>query len=102
MNASDAEPFGRSVLEAQATGVTVIGTDAGGIPEFVVSDVTGLLVRPGSPEELRAALERVLAEPGLRARLGLAGRRQAEERFDLETRFDMAADTYRRLVDRSG
>ena len=74
VNASDAEPFGRSVLEAQASGVAVVGTDAGGIPEFVDSDVTGLLVPPGVPAALRAALARVLAdaEPA-----GAAGRRRA-------------------------
>ena len=39
VNASDAEPFGRSVLEAQATGIAVVGTNAGGIPEFVANEV---------------------------------------------------------------
>jgi glycosyltransferase involved in cell wall biosynthesis len=98
VNASAAEPFGRSVLEAQASGVAVIGTDAGGIPEFVADDRTGLLVPPGDPVALRAALARVLGDGELRRRLGAAGRAQAEERFDLVTRFDAAADTYLRLV----
>ncbi len=47
VNASSAEPFGRSVLEAQATGLSVIGTRDGGIPEFVADGETGLLVEPG-------------------------------------------------------
>ena len=47
VNASASEPFGLTVLEAQACGVPVIGTDAGGIPEFVTDGETGLLVAPG-------------------------------------------------------
>ena len=62
VNASDAEPFGRSVLEAQATGIAVVGTTAGGIPEFVADEVTGLLVPPSSPEALRSALQRILGD----------------------------------------
>ena len=98
VNASDAEPFGRSVLEAQASGIAVVGTAAGGIPEFVAHEATGLLVPPADPPALRHALERLLGDAELRGRLGAAGRAQAEQRFDLRLRYDLAADTYRRLV----
>ena len=65
VNASDAEPFGRSVLEAQATGIAVVGTNAGGIPEFVANEATGLVVPPSSPEALRSALQRILGDDEL-------------------------------------
>ena len=100
VNASDAEPFGRSVLEAQASGIAVVGTAAGGIPEFVAHEATGLLVPPADAPALRHALERLLGDAELRGRLGAAGRAQAEQRFDLRLRYDLAADTYRRLVPR--
>ena len=98
VNASDAEPFGRSVLEAQATGIAVVGTNAGGIPEFVANEATGLVVPPSSPEALRSALQRILGDDELRARLGAAGRAQAVADFDVMTRYDAVAALYRGLA----
>lgn len=101
VNGSQAEPFGRSVLEAQASGVAVIGTRSGGIPEFVQDGVTGLLVPPGDPASLAAALDRLLADDELRAHLAAAGREQAERRFDITHRFDRLAELYRSLTSTS-
>lgn len=69
VNASPAEPFGRTVIEAQACGTPVVATRGGGIPEFVTDGVTGLLVPPGDPAAMAAALERVLTDSELRRRL---------------------------------
>ena len=74
VNVSAAEPFGLSVLEAQATGVAVVGTAAGGIPDFVADDDNGLLVPPGDAAALAAALARLVTDPSLRARLAARGR----------------------------
>ena len=73
-----------SVLEAMAAGLPVVASRVGGVPEQVVEGETGLLVEPGDPEPLAAALERLTDDPALRRRLGAAGRARAEERFDLE------------------
>ncbi len=69
VNASRAEPFGLTVLEAQACGVPVVAGAAGGIPEFVTTDVNGLLFAPGDDDALGAALERLLSDPAMRGRL---------------------------------
>jgi glycosyltransferase involved in cell wall biosynthesis len=99
-SASYAEPFGRALLEAQASGVPVAGTRSGGVPEFVEDGVTGLLVPPQDPAALAAALQRLLGDAGLRQRLSRAGRLQAEERFGLAERYDAVADVYAGVVGR--
>jgi glycosyltransferase involved in cell wall biosynthesis len=65
---SDACPT--TVLEAMAAGRPVITTSIGGIVDLVVDGENGLLVAPGDDRELAAAMGRLLADDGLRARLG--------------------------------
>ncbi len=68
------EGLGSAVLDAMAMGLAVVGTRAGGIPEAVVHGSTGLLVPPGEPKPLAAAIVRLLKDPLLRAQYGHAGR----------------------------
>jgi L-malate glycosyltransferase len=77
------EAFGFTITEAMAAGVPVIATRAGGIPEIVVDGESGLLVAPGSVEELALALARLASDEPMRDRLGQAARRRTEERFDV-------------------
>jgi glycosyltransferase involved in cell wall biosynthesis len=69
----DAESLLLVNLEAQASGRPVVTTRHGGIPEFVAEDRSALVVEPGDPRGLAAALVRALREPGLAERLGVAG-----------------------------
>jgi glycosyltransferase involved in cell wall biosynthesis len=71
------------VLEAMAAGLPVVATTTSGLPEAVEDGVTGLLVPASDPDALAAALGRLLADPGLRRRLGEAGRQRVAQRFDL-------------------
>jgi glycosyltransferase involved in cell wall biosynthesis len=77
------EPFGRVLIEAMATGKAVVATAAGGVPEIVVHGETGLLVPPGDPGALAAAVRELLDDAPRGARLGAAGRRRAETVFSL-------------------
>ena len=82
------EGYGVVVREAMAWGRPVVASAVGGLLDAVEDEVTGLRVAPGDVPALRAALERLLAEPGLRARLGAAAREKAQR----ELSFDAAAD----------
>jgi glycosyltransferase involved in cell wall biosynthesis len=98
VNASDAEPFGLSVLEAQAVGVPVVGTAAGGIPDFVEDGVTGLLVPPRDPAALARALRRLADDPALRARLASAAAVEVRARHGITARARTLADLYRAVA----
>ena len=68
------EGFGIVFAEAMAAGLAVVACRAAAVPEVVIDRRTGLLVNPGSPEELAMALETLLTNHGLRKDLGAAGR----------------------------
>lgn len=65
---SRVESSGMAIADARARGIPVLGADAGGIPDALAGG-GGLLVRPGDPAALAAALETWLSDPSLRARL---------------------------------
>jgi glycosyltransferase involved in cell wall biosynthesis len=71
-----------SVIEAMLTGLPVVTTNVRGPAEQVLVNVTGLLVSPGDPTALAAALQRLAADPVLRESMGAAGRERALQRYD--------------------
>lgn len=77
--ASDYEGCPLTVLEAKAAGVPVAATAVGGVPEIVQHDVDGLLVAPGSVDEMVAAISRLVADPAMAIAMGAAGRRSVRE-----------------------
>jgi glycosyltransferase involved in cell wall biosynthesis len=72
----------------------VIATDVGGISEEVIHEETGLLVRPGSVEDLSAALIRLLGSRTLRTAMGRAGRKRFEKMFLAQTMITKTAALY--------
>ncbi|MDE2006468.1 MAG: glycosyltransferase family 4 protein [Rhodospirillales bacterium] len=71
-----------SVMEVMLCGLPVVASDIPGPREQVVPGETGLLVPVHDARGLAAALGRLAADPGLRARMGAAGRARAEALFD--------------------
>ena len=82
--ASDAEPCGRVLFEAMASGTAVVATDSGGTPEIVRDGVEGLLVPPGDPDALAHALAALIADCDQRVRLGAAGVARVAAKFTIE------------------
>ena len=78
------EPFGIPVIEAMAAGLPVVATRAGALPEVVVDGETGILVERGDSDGLAAAINRLLADPHLRQRMGNAGRERVKRLFTWE------------------
>ena len=78
---SHREGFGVACAEAMAHARPVVASAVGGLLDLVVDGETGMLVPPRDIPALREALERLLADPDLRRRLGEAGRARVQERF---------------------
>lgn len=74
-----------AVLEAMAAGKPVVANAGGGSIEMVEHQVTGLLVQPDRPEEMAAAINRLLDDPEERQNMGQCGRERVKTFFSLET-----------------
>jgi glycosyltransferase involved in cell wall biosynthesis len=77
--ATQQEASGTVYVEAQASGLPVVGTNVGGVSEMFRDGVTGILVPPKNPEALTNALQRLIDDPDLRHRMGEAGRKMVWE-----------------------
>lgn len=86
-----------AVLEAFSAGLPVVATKVDGVEEAVDDGRTGLLVEAGSPDELAAAIERLLADDDLRSRLAANGRDEASRRFTVERMLLQYEGVYSRL-----
>jgi len=91
------EGLGSAVLDAMAMGHAVVGTKAGGIPEAVIHDETGLLVEPADAKALAGAIVRLLKDTGLRKQFGEAGRARVAEYFGVDRLVEGTLDTYRKI-----
>ena len=93
------EPKGLYVLEALANGVPVVAPRHGAFPELLAETGGGVLVAPGDPAALAAALAELLRDPGRRERLGRAGREAVHARYGDEAMAAATLALYQGLVE---
>ena len=94
------ENFPFAILESQASGLPVISTRVGGIPEYVTEGKNGLLIDPGDHEQLASAMITLLSDTDLAAKLGEAGRKLVEEKFAWPLITGQVIETYRKVLEK--
>lgn len=77
------DPLANVAIEAMASRLPIVGSRTGGIPEIIVDGVTGFLVERERPDQIAERLIKLVEDADLRKRMGAAGRRRAEEHFDI-------------------
>ena len=92
------EAFSLVLAEAAASGLPVVASRIGGIPEVAPHNETGLLVTPGDRAQLTDAILRLLRDPALRQTLGATARSRAASLFDLDQMVAATLGHYRRLL----
>lgn len=91
------ESFPFTILEAQATGLPVISTNVGGIPEIITNNRNGLLVEPANPEQLAEMIIALLQNQEFAEELGRRARQLIEEKFTWSSITDEVLDLYSRI-----
>lgn len=81
------ETFGLVLIEAMHAGVPVIGSEAGGVPEIIDHQRTGLLFKSWDADSLAEQVKKLFRDEQLRKKLAVAGREKAREMFDAETQY---------------
>lgn len=95
---SHMEGLNTSILDAMMLERPVVGTTAGGIPEIIEHEKTGLLVPPKDPRALAEAIVGLLANPEKARRLGLAGRGMVINRFTADRMVEGTIAVYQGLL----
>lgn len=91
-----------SGLEAMSSGLPLIGTKVGGIPEIIEDGASGILVEPRNPEQLAGQIARLLEDPAERRRLGIAARERVERHFSWDAIAGRTLEVYERVLARRG
>lgn len=91
------EGLGSAVLLAMATGVPVIASNVGGLPEIVIDNHTGLLVE-NQAEPVAAAIRRLCADSELASRLAGEARSLVQRQFSVDAMVDQTVSVYRRVL----
>jgi glycosyltransferase involved in cell wall biosynthesis len=87
------------LVEALLAGCAVVGTPAGGIPEVVLHEHTGLIAKAGDPVDLADQLQRMLSDTALRERLTAAGKELVLRTHSPEPTIARLLDIYHAVAD---
>ena len=98
LHPSVCEAFGVAVIEAQAMGLPVVCSDAGGLPENVAEGETGFIVPRRNASGLSDRLGRLARDGALRARMGRDARLRAERHLDAARQLDRFVELYETLL----
>jgi len=79
------EQFGYALVEAMASGIPVVASKSGAIPEVVKSNENGFLVKPGDPVDLAEKIIKLLEDDSLRESLGRKARLIVEDNYSLRS-----------------
>ncbi len=93
------EGFPNVVLEAAATGIPVVTTECTGARDAVVPEVTGLLIPPGYPDAICEAVLKLIRDPKLRRRMGMAARTWVLEHYSEDRVLILTVNYYRNLLE---
>ena len=96
--ASLVEGLPNVILEAMACGIPVVATDVGGVSEAMDDGVEGFLVPARDPDQMAETLLRLAADPSLRKRMGVAGRKRIETGFTLDAELEAFLAMYREVA----
>ena len=98
VQSSEREGTPNAVLEAMAMETPLVATDVGGTSELATNEVHGLLVPKNAPDDLSAALTRVMADPAAAASRAAAARHRIETELSFERRIRRIEDIYDELI----
>lgn len=92
------ETFGLVLIEAMRAGTAVIGTNAGGVPEIISHNETGMLFEPGNARQLAGQLSELCHDEAKRQRLAGAGKAYADVNFDEQQHFQRLENIFTTFV----
>jgi glycosyltransferase involved in cell wall biosynthesis len=92
------EALGLTMVEAMASGSPLVASRIGGIPDVVIDGETGILIEPGSPPAIAAAVRWLINHPADAKRIGAAGQRRARDLFSREASAQAFSDLFVRVL----
>jgi glycosyltransferase involved in cell wall biosynthesis len=90
--------LGNVFLEAMATGLPIIGTPVGGIPDFLIDRKTGLFCQIKNPQSIAQKIKEILEDDNLRKHLAKNGLRLVREKYDWDKISQKMNKIYHQLV----